>query len=351
MAAWEEGDLARARAQFEKAIRKTSGNEKKSAALNQLGLVLWELNENEAAAEAFSKSSNLTENLTGANLNMGVALYHAGRYDEAEVALNNVLGEEPRDETALALLGMIEMRKRDWAGASKELTKAATINPNDAAAQNALALAELHQGNNSDRAIERLRKIVAARPDYAPAAFNLGTIHDQWKKDPVSALSWYKHYVTKAGPDGAQTPAANRAIARLGGRPSSAETTRSDSPSDPQAAARYLAAAAKLHGQKKYAEAVSQYQRAIEADRTQKNAYYNMALAYYYDGKYAEAAEACDGALRIDPSAADPRYMLSLSYAKLRKWNDAEREAKALAKIDAARGDQMIKYISDARKR
>ncbi len=346
--AWRDGDLVRARTLFEKSIRKTSRNEKKSAALNQLGMVLWELNEDEAAAEAFSKSSNLTESLTGANLNLGVALFHAGRYDEAEVALNNVLGAEPKNQTALAMLGLLEIRKRDWPAASKELSKSVTINPADPAAQNALALAELHQGNNSERAIQRLKQVAAAYPDYAPAAFNLGTIHEYYSKERADALSWYERYLGIAGADGAQVPAANRAVARLGG----GATSQTAAPQrDPQAAARYLAAAATLHGQKKYAEAVARYQKAIAADPSQRNTYYNMALAYYYDGKHAEAARACDAALRIDPSYADARYMLSLSYAKLRKWNDAERAAKELAKVDSARGEQMIKYISDARKR
>jgi len=43
--------------------------------------------------------------------------------------------------------------------------------------------------------------------------------------------------------------------------------------------------------------------------------------------------------------------MLVLTYVGQRKWNDADREAKALKVIDPVRGKQMIKYVSDKRRR
>jgi superkiller protein 3 len=350
VSAWENGDLVRARTLFEKFIRKTSGNEKKSTALNQLGLVLWELGEMDASAEAFSKAANLTENLTGSNLNMGIALYHAGRIDEAEVALNNVIGQNPRNETALAVLGLIEMQKRNWAGATRELSKAANVNPRSPEAQNALALAELHQSKNSAQAISRLTQILAAYPDYAPAAYNLAAINDQWLKNGPTAMSWYKQYITKAGPNGSHVQAANQAIARLGGTPSTATTTTSSAPkTNPAEAARYMADGAKLHSAKKYEEAISAYRKALMADPKLKTAYYNMGLAFYAQGNYSNAASACNNALNIDPAFSDARYMLSLSYAKQKKWNDAEREARELMKTDVKRGEQMKTYIAESR--
>ena len=349
VAAWKDGDLVRARTLLEKSIRKTSANDQKSTALNQLGLVLWQLGESQAAADAFAKSSNLSEDLSGANLNMGVALYHAGRLDEAEVALNNALGADPANTTAQALLGMLEIDKRDWAGANRELSKAIAKDTRNAAAQNALALAELHQTQDSARALNRLRQLATAYPDYAPAAFNLAAIYDHWLKDRSNALNWYNLYLGKAGAGGTHVDAAKAAIARLGG--SAAPVANTTSAANPQLATRYMAEGAKLHGEKKYTEAVAAYRQAIQSDPNQKNAFYNMGLAYYALNDFSEAAKACNDALNIDPAFSDARYMLSLAYAKQKKWNDAEREANELLKTDMKRGEQMIKYISDARKR
>ena len=344
VAAWKAGDLVRARTLFEKSIRKTSENEKKSVALNQLGLILWELGETEAAADTFSKSCNLTESLTGANLNMGIALFHAGRIDEAEVALNNVLGKEPKNQTARAMLGMIEMQKRNWAGASAELSKTVKLNPNSPAGQNALALAELHSGQSSSTAVKRLQQIISAYPDYAPAIYNLAVINDQWLGDSSEALNGYQRYLTKAGSDGSHADAATQAIARLS-KPKRAPQK------NPDAAVRFMAEGSRLHSAKKYADAVEQYQKAIQADPSQKNAFYNMGLSYYAEGRYSDAAKACNGALNLDSRFSDARYMLSLSYFQLKDWNAAQREAKALELVDAKRGGEMLKHISSARKR
>ncbi len=345
--AWKDGDLVRARTLLEKSIRKTSGNEKKSVALNQLGLILWKLGEADAAANAFSKSCNLTESLTGANLNMGIALFHAGRSNEAEVAMNNVLGDNPKNQTARAILGMIEMQKRNWAGASKELITTVNLNPRSPEGQNALALAELHQNQNSDTAIKRLKQIVAAYPTYAPAAYNLGVVYDLWLHNYSAARSWYQQYLKMTGTAGSHADQASNAIERISTQGSSTGTTSTQT--NPDVATRFMTEGARLHAAKKYADAVAQYQKATQADPSQKNAFYNMGLAYYAEGKYTDCIKSCNSALAIDTQFSDARYMSSLSYFQLKKWDDAKREAKALAQVDAKRGGEMLKHISNAR--
>ena len=76
-----------------------------------------------------------------------------------------------------------------------------------------------------------------------------------------------------------------------------------------------------------------------------------MSLAYYAQKNYPETVRACTAAIKLDPHFADAHYMLALTYFQQKKWNDAEREARFLKQIDPARGEQMLKYISSARKR
>ncbi len=345
MTAWKDGDLVRARTLLEKSIRKSSGNEKKSVAWNQLGIILWELGETEASADAFGKSCNLTEALTGANLNHGIALFYAGHPAEAEVALNNVLGDTPDNATALAMLGLVEIQKKNWKEASRVINKAAKIQPGNPASQSALALAELHINRNSEVAIQRLKQILNSHPNYAPAAYNLAVIYDKWLGNKSAALSWYKQYLAKAGSKGAQVKAATRAIGLLGGKAGA-----SPAQTNPEAAARFIAAGSRLHAAKNYVDAIAQYQKAIQADPDQKNAYYNMGLAYYSLKKYSESAQACINALNLDSLFSDARYMLALSYFQQQQWKDAEREATSLRQTDPARSDELLGYISKARK-
>lgn len=347
MDSWRSGDLVRARTLLEKSIRKLSGNEKKSEAYNQLGIILWQLQEADASIEAFGKSCGLTDEMSGANLNLGVALFQAGRIDEAEVALNNVLGDNPADPVARATIGLIEMRKKNWSKAAQEAAAAVRTQPRDPAGQNALALAELHANRNTEAAITRLKQILSAHPGYAPAAYNLAVIYDQWLGNKGAAQAWYTQYIQKAGTDGSHMAAAQSAIARLAG---SAPAIR-PSATNPEEAARCIAAGTTLHTAKKYTEAVAQYEKAIQADPSQKNAFYNMGLSYYELKKYPEAAQACQNALKLDSGFANARYMLALAHVQQRNWADAEREAKTLGKTDAARAASLLKYISDLRKR
>ncbi|HSR87415.1 MAG TPA: tetratricopeptide repeat protein, partial [Pontiella sp.] len=281
---------------------------------------------------------------------LGIALYHAGRMDEAEVALNNVLGDDPKNETALSMLGLVAAQKRDWAGASKTLSRAVAAKPSDPAGQNALVLAELNSNRSTELAISRLNKLVSAYPDYAPAAYNLAAIYDYWLNDRSAAAGWYREYLRKSGTEGNHVDAARQAIARLEGETQPRSDTAA-AQTDPAAAARYMAEGAKRHQEQKYADAITQYRKAIGADPTQKNAYYNMGLAYYALEKYLETEQACLRALKIDPNFVDAQYMLALAYVQQSKWNDAEREAKTLSTLDAARGAEMLKYIAAARKR
>ncbi len=350
VASWKNGDLPRAQGQMEKAIRKLSDKEKKAMANNQLGIILWSLAKNEQAIEQFSESCRLTEELTGANMNLGIALYHAGQLDTAKFEFTKILSEQPRNAMARTFIGLIHMKEKDWKTASEELATGLKANPGDPAGQNALALSQLHMNNGSDNAIARLKQIVVAYPDYAPATYNLAVIHDQWLHNKSAALGWYRQYLQKAGPEATHADTANRAIARLAGT-TAGNAARTPKQTQLEAAAQYIAAGSKLHTAKKYNQAIDQYEKAIQADPTQKEAYYNMGLSYYSLKKYPEAIRAYVDALTLEPRDANARYMLVLAYSQQGKWSDAEREAKALKQVDATRGESMLKYISDTRKR
>ena len=341
MTSWKNGDFSRAQGQMEKAIRKLSDKENKSMANNQLGIILWTLGKNEQATEKFGESCRLAEELTGANLNRGIALYHTGEMESAEIEFTKILLKQPDHTTARSFMGLIHLQKKDWKLAATEFSKGLKTDP---AGQNAYALAQLHTGNGSNAAIALLKKLLATHPNYAPAAYNLAVIHDQWLHNNSDALGWYKTYLQKAGTNGTQVNAAKKAIARLDGT-----EMRQPVQTHPEAAAQYIAAGSKLHAEEKYHEAITQYKKAIQADPSQATAHYYMGLSLYKLEQYAQTATACVNALKLDPNDSNARYMLALSYAKEGQWSEAEREAKILKATDAAQGESMLKYISDAR--
>lgn len=346
VASWKNGDLPRAQGQMEKAIKRLSDKEKKSVANNQLGLILWSLGKKNQSIEKFNESCRLTEGLTGANINRGIALYHTGQLNQARLEFTKILGEQPDNPMARTFAGLIHMQEKEWQEASRELAAVLKTNPSDPAAKNTLALAQLHMGSSNDKTIARLKQIAATYPDYAPAIYNLAVIYDQWLHDNTAARGWYEKYLKKAGHDAPQAAAAKEALARLNGtsRPTAPR------PNYPNRTAQYVAAGSKFHAEKKYHEAISEYEKAIQTDPSQKTAYYNLGLSYYELKKYPEAIRACIEVLKLDSRDANARFMLALTYTQQGKWSDAEREAKALGQIDTARGESMLKYISDTRR-
>lgn len=357
LASWKSGELSRAQGQMEKAIRKLSDKEKKAVANNQLGIILWNLGKQDQAVEKFSESCSLTEELTGANLNLGLALYHTGDLDQAELQLTNILGEQPRNATANTLNGLVSMKRRNWKQATTQISAGLKTNPSDPAAHNALALAQLHADAGSDKAIERLKQVVAAYPDYAPAAYNLAVIYDQWLHESKRARGWYMKYLELAGKEAPKADAARQAIARLeiqaaGNRDATTSAGNSGSAgmTGPAEAERLIAEGSNLHSAEKYTEAVARYKQAIKLDPSSKTAYYYMGLSQYKLKNYPEAIKAYTEALEIDPRDSNARYMLVLAYCQQKKWSDAEREAKTLKTFDAEKGESMLKYISEARR-
>jgi tetratricopeptide (TPR) repeat protein len=338
MASWKGGDLVRAQGQLEKAIRKISSTEKKAQANNQLGIILWKLDKHEQAIEQFSEACRLTEGISGANLNLGISLCLAGKIEQAEFQFTKILNEQPGNPGALTYMGLVQMQKQEWKGAAQGLANGLRQNPTDAAGQNALALTELHVNRNSNTAITRLKQVVAADPDYAPAAYNLAVIHDHWLGNKSAARAWYKRYLSKAGTDGPRSAAAKQAIARLAGNGA-------------EAAAKLIMEGTKLHAAKKYAEAVAAFELAIQADATQKTGFYNMGLSLYELKKHDRATEAFVDTLKRDPNFVNARYMLALSYVQQRNWSEAEREAQNLEKLDSTKAQSLLKYISAARTR
>ena len=343
----KNGDLVRAQGQFEKAVRKLSGNAKKAIANNQLGIVLWRLDKPDQAIEKFGESCRLSEEITGANENLAVALYHADRLEEAKFEFTKILNEQPNNSTARTFMGLIQMKGRNWAGAAKEITTGLRIDPNNPAGQNALALVELHQGGNSDSAIKRLKQLMSAYPSYAPAAYNLAVIYDQWLHNKSAALGWYRQYLEKSDNRGKYSDRAKQAIARLEHKVQPSAQTQTSSR---KTASQYSAEGLRLHAAQKYREAVEQYRQAIQINPSEKNAHYNMGLSYYALKDYSHAAQAFSAALKITPRSANARYMLALTYAQQRKWDIATREAKNLEKVDPARGKSLLDYISKSRK-
>jgi tetratricopeptide (TPR) repeat protein len=102
----------------------------------------------------------------------------AGRPDEADGALREIVRLNPREHYAWALLGMAALRRGEPAAALADLECAARLDRGNAQYHNlcGVALGEL---GRYDEALASLRKALRARPDYAEAHYNAGKVHEK----------------------------------------------------------------------------------------------------------------------------------------------------------------------------
>jgi Flp pilus assembly protein TadD len=92
-----------------------------------------------------------------------VAVYRQGRLDEAEALCHKTLKADPRHVPALHLLGVINLRKHNPAGAVEAFDRLLKLQPNSPDVLNNQAMA-LYDVGRRDEALASLDKALALRP-------------------------------------------------------------------------------------------------------------------------------------------------------------------------------------------
>ena len=106
-----------------------------------------------------------------------------GKLDEAEQAFRDVLQIDPQSGAAYTNLGVVYMRRKQWAKAVSTLEKAERLMPEAAGVRLNIGLAYYRQ-NEFLKAIPPLESVVREQPDAVQARYLLGLCYfftDRWK--------------------------------------------------------------------------------------------------------------------------------------------------------------------------
>ena len=309
---WKAGNHVRARALLEKSIRRRTGSSANADAYNRLGLLLWEMGETQSAVEAFNNSIRIDSGQYPVLCNLGVALSATKDFTGAERAFREAALLQPGDPRPLAYAGIAYAQNQKWDDAARNLRLALARNPNDPRLQNSLALTEL-QTQGASAALNRLQSIARARPDYAPALFNLGALYRYNLKKPAEAKAWFTRYLDNSSGIDAFSAFARAQLQALS-EPVESPGLSYTPPRvrNRKTAERIFKQAVAAHRAGKTEEAIQGYIRTIEADDTYERAFYNLGLAYYADSQMTLAAEAFKKAVQLNPAYVEARYNLAL---------------------------------------
>jgi Flp pilus assembly protein TadD len=141
--------------------------------------------------------------------------YEAGRLDQAEAVAKDILAHDPANARSFALLGAIELKRRQPAAAVDWLRRAVARDPGLAGAHSALGMA-LHALGNLDEAAACFRQTIALTPQAAEAHYNLAMLH-QARGDHEAAIAGLRRAVLLK-PDHAPSRAALTKSQRSRGR-------------------------------------------------------------------------------------------------------------------------------------
>jgi Tfp pilus assembly protein PilF len=241
-----------------------------------LGLALDHKGRVDEAVTQYQKALEINPNATEAHINLGTALIEKGKVDEAIVQFQETLKINPNSAEAHFNLGSASQQKGILDEAIIQYQKALEINPDYEKAHNNLGYV-LRMTGRVDDAITQFQKALEINPDDEKAHNNLGTaFHQEGRMD--EAITEYQ--------------------AALEIRPNFAEARDN------------LGVALLKRGE--VDEAIAQFQQALEINPSYSTAQNNLGNAFLQQGNMSQAIAHFWQALQIKP--AQPAIQNNLAW-------------------------------------
>ena len=100
-----------------------------------------------------------------------------------------------------------------------------------------------------------------------------------------------------------------------------------------------------FHNEGNYAEAATEYKKAIEKDSTLIEAYVNLASIYFVQQKYDQAKIELENALKYNPYHVKAHYNLGLVLLNQGKKEEARKHYEFLKSIKSSLADELGKRM------
>lgn len=269
-------------------------------AWQDLGLAYIKLKRWPEAVETFGELARLQANSVDAGYFHALALFNAGRIDDAERETVRVLRLDAGAAAAHALRGII-LASRDGRAnqdAAEALSQAVALDPSSFDAHFYLGRVQYALKDYAS-AVKSLRAAANLNPKHAEARFFLGTALEA-SGDSEAALAEYQELI------------------RL----------------DPQTAMGQVGLGALLVKQGKNVEAVAALNRAISLDPKSFEAHLSLGRALALAGRFDEAAVALRQAVALSPDRPDAHYQLGLSLRRLGRTEEAAAEFRTVDRLN-----------------
>jgi Flp pilus assembly protein TadD/peroxiredoxin len=227
----------------------------------------------------------------------GVAMYQHGYLDQAAASFQQVIAAKPDNADACYNLGTLNLRRNNFAEASRYLEQTVKLRPNFPEAWNNLGMMAAQQGN-AEEAIRDFQKSISLRPTYAIAFLNLGNVYRR-QRDFAKAQE-----------------SLSRALALQ--------------PDDPEISY----SLGMFYAQQNQMQQASQFlERAIDLRPVYPEAINNLGVLFVRQQNYAKAEEQFKSGIRVAPNFDQSYLNLSRLYTLQNNKQEAREVLQELLRL------------------
>lgn len=250
-------------------------------------------------------------------MNAGVELAQMKRFNEAAESLEKATVLDPTNHQAFHNLAIVQIELRQFSAAKESLERGIAAEPTVAGYHEKLGTVKMELEEWED-AKEALQDALERDPALFKAHFKLGRIHEELE-DPQNALHAYTDAIMKGPRFLPSYSALGRLYADLG---------------YPEAAAQVLQEALKV---------------AMPGTEEEANIRHLLGTVYQQQRKYAQAVAEFQAALGIVPGMPDALFSLGWTYSLQNNDEEAKRYLKKFLMMASA--DAPENYVKAARDR
>lgn len=269
-----------------------------------------------------------------------VRAFQSGDLATAEATLQSILKQEPRNASALDLLGAVYDEQKKYSDAESVYKRALVISPNSPTLLNNYANHQLATNDVNGARLTYLR-VLRLDPKHANANLQLASIEVQ-RKSGTEALKYISALppADRANPTVQVLEASALFLAHRDTEASALLTRLTPAlESEPRLA---FTAGLALASAQRYAEAEHLFAGVLEKMPSNFDVLYNLGLAAYHAGHLERAAEVLNQALQQHPQDVDTLYNLAAVDIDLKQREAALTLLAQAAKLDPSKANVQL---------
>jgi serine/threonine protein kinase/Flp pilus assembly protein TadD len=282
-----------------------------SAAYNNLGNALAELNDLKGAGQAFRRAIALDSRHAYAHSNLGHVLHRQGNLEGAIQEYRQAIALHPKFAAAHLNLGIVLHARGDLAAAVTQLEQARALDPKNVKMYRVLGIV-LKDKRDLTGAMEQFREVIRRDARDPEAHFYLGLLLND-KGDLKGALDHYRRAVELKGDLIEARSNLGLALFNAGDLTGAVAELRRAIDLNPKFAPAYCHLGPALQMQNDAQGALQALRQAVQLDPKFVAAWYNLGKVLDLQGDRTGAAAAYQKALALDPNYPDANCNLGLA--------------------------------------